>query len=72
MYGNCMKNINISLPSKLKSQAEALVLQGHFSTFSDLVRTAIRDLLRREYMKEKEREKEYQKFRKEDHRLFEK
>lgn len=37
--------INISLPSQLKKQADSLVSDGHFVSFSDLVRTAIRTLL---------------------------
>ena len=40
-----MKTINISLPIKLQDQAISLVKEGHFASFSDLVRTAIRDLL---------------------------
>lgn len=37
-----MDTINISLPSQLKIQAQALVKQGYFVSFSDLVRTALR------------------------------
>lgn len=37
--------INISLPSQLKQEAETLISKGHFVSFSDLVRTAIRKLL---------------------------
>lgn len=37
--------INISLPSRLKQEAENLISEGHFASFSDLVRTAIRKLL---------------------------
>lgn len=40
-----MTTINISLPSKLKSQADALISQGYFASFSDLVRMAIRELV---------------------------
>ncbi|KKU23325.1 MAG: hypothetical protein UX35_C0006G0001, partial [Microgenomates group bacterium GW2011_GWA1_46_15] len=40
-----MQTINISLPAKLQDQANSLVQEGHFASFSDLVRTAIRDLL---------------------------
>jgi Arc/MetJ-type ribon-helix-helix transcriptional regulator len=34
--------INISLPIKLKAQADELVRDGYFSSFSDLVRNALR------------------------------
>jgi len=37
--------INISLPSQLKQEAEGLITGGHFVSFSDLVRTALRKLL---------------------------
>jgi len=37
--------INISLPSQLKQEANNLISAGHFVSFSDLVRTAIRKLL---------------------------
>ncbi len=40
-----INTINISLPSQLKEEAENLVSAGHFVSFSDLVRTAIRKLL---------------------------
>ena len=40
-----MTTINISLPSKLKSQADALIDQGYFASFSDLVRMAIREMV---------------------------
>lgn len=40
-----MKTINISLPDKLKSQADNLIRQGYFASFSDLVRTAIREVI---------------------------
>lgn len=45
MYNKNMSIINISLPVKLKSEAQLLVDEGYFSSFSDLVRTALRDLL---------------------------
>lgn len=55
-----MDTINISLPSQLKGQADELIHQGHFASFSDLVRTALRkiiaesqyDVLIREALKE--------------------
>jgi len=37
--------INISLPSQLKQEADTLISKGHFVSFSDLVRTALRKLL---------------------------
>ena len=40
-----MNTINISLPSKLKTQADTLIDQGYFASFSDLVRSAIRELV---------------------------
>jgi Arc/MetJ-type ribon-helix-helix transcriptional regulator len=40
-----MSVINISLPSKLKTDGQKLVEEGHFVSFSDLMRTALRDLL---------------------------
>ena len=40
-----MDTINISLPTQLKTQADALIEQGHYASFSDLVRTALRTLL---------------------------
>lgn len=40
-----MATINISLPTQLKDDAEALVDQGFYVSFSDLVRDSIRKLL---------------------------
>ena len=40
-----MKTINISLPDKLKSHADNLIKQGYYASFSDLVRTAIREVM---------------------------
>lgn len=40
-----MNTINISLPEKLKSQADALISEGHYASFSDLTRTALRQIL---------------------------
>ena len=41
-----MDTINVSLPSQLKSQADNLVAQGYFASFSDLVRTALRRVMK--------------------------
>lgn len=40
-----MTTINISLPSQLKNDAEMLVSDGVYVSFSDLVRDSIRKLL---------------------------
>ena len=40
-----MATINISLPSQLKAQADELIRKGYFASFSDLVRTALRNAL---------------------------
>lgn len=40
-----MSTINISLPDKLKTVVDEQVQLGYYSSFSDLVRTAIRQLL---------------------------
>jgi len=40
-----MHTINISLPAQLKSQADNLIQAGYFASFSDLVRTALRQTL---------------------------
>lgn len=37
--------INISLPIKLKAQADELVSKGYFASFSDLTRTALRHVI---------------------------
>lgn len=37
-----MDTINISLPTQLKAQADGLIDQGHYASFSDLVRSALR------------------------------
>jgi len=42
-----MSTINISLPTKLKSRAEALVKGGYYASFSDLVRDSLRRLIER-------------------------
>lgn len=40
-----MKTINISLPDKLKTQADNLIRAGYYASFSDLVRTALRQVM---------------------------
>ena len=37
-----MTTINISLPEKLKTDAEALIKKGFYASFSDLVRDSLR------------------------------
>ena len=41
-----MTTINISLPDTLKKLADELILEGHYASFSDLARTALRQILR--------------------------
>lgn len=41
-YPYIMDTINISLPSQLKVQAETLIEEGHYASFSDIVRSALR------------------------------
>lgn len=41
-----MDTINISLPTQLKAQADALIDQGHYASFSDIVRSALRLIIR--------------------------
>lgn len=48
MYTNDMPTINISLPAKLKADAEALIAAGEYVSFSDVVRHALRSLLNNE------------------------
>lgn len=40
-----MSTINISLPDVLKKQAEILIKDGYYVSFSDLVRTALRNVI---------------------------
>jgi Arc/MetJ-type ribon-helix-helix transcriptional regulator len=40
-----MTTINISLPDKLKDAADALIKDGYYASFSDLVRTSLRQIL---------------------------
>lgn len=41
-----MTTINISLPDILKKEADAAIADGHYASFSDLARTALRQILR--------------------------
>lgn len=49
MYDYCyysyMNTINISLPEQLKMQANQLIDMGFYASFSDLVRTALRQTI---------------------------
>ena len=38
--------VNISLPTNLKKEADSYVARGDFASFSDFVRTTMRDALR--------------------------
>jgi Arc/MetJ-type ribon-helix-helix transcriptional regulator len=40
-----MTTINISLPDKLKEQAETLVDNGFYASFSDLIRDSLRQII---------------------------
>ena len=40
-----MNTVNISLPAKLKEQAQRLVDAGFYASFSDLVRDSLRQVL---------------------------
>lgn len=40
-----MNTINISLPTKLKEQAQKLVDAGFYASFSDLVRDSLRQMV---------------------------
>ena len=40
-----MATINISLPDKLKEQAESLVESGFYASFSDLIRDSLRQII---------------------------
>jgi Arc/MetJ-type ribon-helix-helix transcriptional regulator len=40
-----MTTINISLPDKLKKQADKLIKDGYYASFSDLVRTGLRQMI---------------------------
>lgn len=41
-----MTTVNISIPEKLKQQADQLVKTGYYASFSDFVRDAIRNSLK--------------------------
>lgn len=43
-----MLTINVSLPVKLKSQAQSLIESGYYVSFSDLVRDSLRRLVEKE------------------------
>jgi len=43
-----MTTINISLPDKLKTKAQTLVDSGYYSSFSDMVRDALRRLVQKD------------------------
>ena len=40
-----MNTINISLPAKLKIQADSLIKSGFYASFSDLVRDSLRRVI---------------------------
>jgi len=40
-----MVTINISLPTKLKSQTEALIKGGYYASFNDLIKDSLRHLV---------------------------
>lgn len=42
-----MQTINISLPEKLKDASQKLIDSGYFVSFSDLVRSALRDAIKK-------------------------
>lgn len=50
-----MTTINISLPEKLKEDAENLVKSGLYASFSDLVRDSLRDSIEKNERKELDR-----------------
>lgn len=43
-----MTTVNISLPDKLKHQADSLVKAGYYASFSDLMRDGARTVIRRQ------------------------
>ncbi len=40
-----VQRIHISVPDKIKEQADNLVKEGHYGSFSDMVRIGLRELL---------------------------
>lgn len=42
-----MVTINVSLPEKLKSQAELLIKEGFYASFSDIVRDSLRRVVQK-------------------------
>ncbi len=58
-----MTTINISLPEKLKTQAEELIQKGFYASFSDIVRHSLRNTVsksRYDLMVEEVKEQEKQ------------
>lgn len=47
MYDNCMITVNVSLPDKLKDQAQDLVLAGYYASLSDVIRDSLRATVHR-------------------------
>jgi Arc/MetJ-type ribon-helix-helix transcriptional regulator len=45
LYNYCITTINISLPTQLKNKANQLVKDGFYVSFSDLVRSALRETI---------------------------
>lgn len=43
-----MATVNISLPDKLKEQADSLVKAGYYASLSDLIRDGARSVIRRQ------------------------
>jgi len=46
-----ISTINVSFPSELKKEAQMFINDGYYASFSDLVRTSVRELLGRRYQK---------------------
>ena len=45
-----MTTVNISLPDKLKAQADAVVKSGYYASFSDFIRSGARLLLEQDQL----------------------
>jgi Arc/MetJ-type ribon-helix-helix transcriptional regulator len=43
----CMNTVNVSLPARLKEQAQKLVDAGFYASFSDLVRDSLRQIVKK-------------------------
>lgn len=68
-----MQRINVSLPEAVKRRADKLVQQGHYSSFSELVRVGLRAILKNyeEIEKLKSDAKDWKRFdRSEDEHLL--